>query len=328
MTKNATCNMSRTTTVRKYGKGSRKQTAEVLFAQLPRSPVKAVPEPEPEPEVALESDLNPEVFPDDEVAEIAAQLESTRLDDTVHPSSTAEPTEAQTPDHAPSTPSPGHHQDLEQEPNSEEESSYLEHSTTLHTLTWTDLCPPGAHIEKIAEASFAEVYRITNPHGTSIIKAVRLESPLKPQTKAQTRSGLVDEEPHAEADLLGELRISDWLADVPGFVVYKERYVVQGKAPKALLETHQGFQRREKRRDPGRLQWYPSPSRYLEETRFLVVELGDAGTALEDFELRDVSQVWDVFLHTALALARAEELVEFEVCLRPSLSLNPFLTSS
>ncbi|AEO69200.1 uncharacterized protein THITE_2029684, partial [Thermothielavioides terrestris NRRL 8126] len=179
-------------------------------------------------------------------------------------------------------------------------------------LCWDDVCPPGDSIEKIAEASYAEVYRITNAHGTSIIKVIRLESPIKAQTKAQQRSGLVDEEPRSEEDMEGELQISEWLSDIPGFVVFKERYLVEGKAPKALVETHQAFHRRMKRKDPDRLQYYPSPSRYLDETRFMVVELGDAGTALEDFPLTSISQVWDVFLHTALALARAEDLAEFE----------------
>ncbi len=96
--------------------------------------------------------------------------------------------------------------------------------------------------------------------------------------------------------------------------MYKERYVVKGKAPKSLLETHQSFHRKMKRQDPDRLQFYPSPSRYLDDTEFLVVELGDAGTALEDFELKSIDQVWDIFLHTAIALARAEDMVGFEVC--------------
>lgn len=297
--------MSRTATVRKYGKGSRKQTAEVLFAQLPRTPVKADPQPEVTP-----------VLPADEIeiGEIAAQLEATRLDDTVDTAHTVS-TEEHTEEHIEAQ--PGHLEDEEAEPEAAEDSECPDSSSyynDFRVLTWADLCPAGDGIEKIAEASYAEVYRITNAHGTSIIKAVRLESPLKPQTKAQTRSGLVDEAPHAEADMQGELRISDWLADIPGFVVYKEQYVVQGRAPRALLETHQAFHRREKRKDPDRLQFYPSPSRYLDDTRFLVVELGDAGTALEDFELTSVGQVWDIFLHTALALARAEDLVEFEVC--------------
>ncbi|KAL1899820.1 hypothetical protein Sste5346_002686 [Sporothrix stenoceras] len=195
-----------------------------------------------------------------------------------------------------------------------DESYYHEDSidSGLRVLTWADMCPPGDRIEKIAEASYAEVYRVTNERGTSIIKAIRLASPIKAQTKAQVRSGLVDEEPHDEEDLRGELTISEWLADIPGFVVYKERYIVRGKAPKDLLETHQTFHRRAKRQDPDRLQFYPSPSRYLEDTRFLVIELGDAGKALEDMTLDSVWQLWDVFLHVAIALARAEDQINFE----------------
>ena len=182
----------------------------------------------------------------------------------------------------------------------------------LSVLTWEDVCSPEDKIIKIAEASYAEVYRIINERGTSIIKTIRLQSPIKPQTKAQVKSGLVDEEPHSQDDVKGELQISEWLADIPGFVVYKERYVVQGKATRQLLETHQAFQKRMKRQDPGRAQFYPSPSRYLDDTKFLVVELGDAGNALEDWELSHESQLWDIFLLEALALARAEDAAMFE----------------
>lgn len=180
-------------------------------------------------------------------------------------------------------------------------------------LSWEDVCPFGDRIEKIAEASYAEVYRITNDRGTSIIKVIRLDSPIKPQTKAQQKSGLVDEEPHSEDDLAGELQISELLADIPGFVIYKEKYSVQGKTTPALLETHQTFHKKMKRKDPDRLQFYPSPSRYMNDTKFLVVELGDAGTALEDLEILSVDQIWDIFLHVSVALARAENLVRFEV---------------
>ena len=184
---------------------------------------------------------------------------------------------------------------------------------TLRVLTWDEVSPPDAGIEKIAEASYAEVYRVTNERGTSIIKVIRLPSPIKAQTKAQVRSGLVDEEPHSPEDVKGELQISEWLADIPGFVVYKERYIVQGKTTRQLLETHQLFQKKMKKQDPDRAQFYPSPSRYLDDTKFLVVELGDAGKALEDWELTSTSQIWDIFFLEAIALARAEDLVLFEV---------------
>lgn len=188
--------------------------------------------------------------------------------------------------------------------------------TSLRILAWDDVCPPGDRIEKIAEASSAEVYRVSNDRGTSIIKVIRLPSLIKPLTKAQIKARLIDEEPQSADDIRGELEISEWLADIPGFVVYKERYVVKGKATKELLETHQKFQRRLKRKDPGRAQFYPSPSRYLDDTEFLVVELGDAGTALEDWKLDSIDQVWDVFFLEAIALARAEDMFMFEVSAR------------
>ena len=94
--------------------------------------------------------------------------------------------------------------------------------------------------------------------------------------------------------------------------MYKDRYIVQGKATKHLLETHQAYHRKMKRKDPGRLQFYPSPSRYLDDTQFMVVELGDAGAALEDWKLTTASQLWDIFFLEAIALARAEDMVMFE----------------
>ncbi|PHH75771.1 hypothetical protein CDD82_4290 [Ophiocordyceps australis] len=183
---------------------------------------------------------------------------------------------------------------------------------SLRILKWDDVCPPKSKVVKIAEASFAEVYRISNEHGVSIIKVIRLASPIKAQTSTQVKNGLVDEEPRSAMDVQGELLISDWLADIPGFVMYKEHYVVKGKATKRLLDTHQAFHRRIKRQDPGRVQFYPSPSRYLNDTKFLVIELGDAGTALEDWALTDVYQLWDIFLLEAIALARAEDAILFE----------------
>jgi len=313
--------MSRTTTVRKYGKSVKKSRAEELFAELPRSPVKRNVQ-------SKQQRLNtPER---DSIGEMADRLLTITLDDnSLNAESKADqvdisPYRDAAPRPLPSTPlrpleklAPP--KEIPQEVPDETPVEALEEvpektpEDDLRILSWDDVCPFGDRVEKIAEASYAEVYRITNERGTSIIKTIRLESPIKPQTKTQQKSGLVDEEPHSEADLEGELKISEWLADIPGFVVYKERYIIKGKAPKALLETHQTFHRRMKRKDPDRLQFYPSPSRYLDDTKFLVVELGDAGTALENFELQSAHQLWDIFLHTAIALARAEDLVRFEV---------------
>ncbi|RYP63609.1 hypothetical protein DL770_009342 [Monosporascus sp. CRB-9-2] len=304
--------MKKQTTIRKYGKQHTKPKRSRIFAELPQTPVRAV---QALGEVALE---------DDDLAKVTQKLSTVKIqDENTPPPDVIEPVKR--PRGRPRTSKAGPKEPIKcQTPQvvltpagftkSEPPAEPLAQAQgqDLKVLSWSDVCPPGDRIVKIAEASYAEVYRVTNERGTSIIKVIRMESPIKPQTKAQEKSGLVDEEPHSEADLMGELKISEWLADIPGFVVYKERYIVQGKACREVLETHQVFHKKLKRQDPDRLQFYPSPSRYLDGTKFLVVELGDAGTALEDFELTTADQLWDIFFHVTVALARAEAHIEFE----------------
>ncbi|CRK38191.1 hypothetical protein BN1708_007657 [Verticillium longisporum] len=312
--------MPRTTSLRTYGKKAARTKPQRVLAELPQTPIR-------KPRETQVKDSEDDI----DLVQVTEKIATVTIrDDT--PESINEPvtprrTSPRKSCRAPPSPVVVIQDDVEAkvdtvrsppktpvvtitEPLTSSEPASVEEN--LRVLTWHDVCPPGDTITQIAEASYAEVYRIRNDRGTSIIKCIRLESPIKAQTKAQARSGLVDEEPHSEDDLLGELRISEWLADIPGFVVYKERYIVEGKTSRSLLETHQAFQRKMKRQDPDRAQFYPSPSRYLETTRFLVVELGDAGVALEDFELHHVDQLWDIFFLVAVALARAEDLIAFE----------------
>ncbi|KAI0406710.1 hypothetical protein F4802DRAFT_91616 [Xylaria palmicola] len=314
--------MSKPSTTRRYGKQTKKpRAAGRLFIELPQTPIRM-------PKAASkDQNLSDD---DDTVAKLTRAVSSIKIEDkhldkaesplpsrrTTRQSVLLDPPR----DEAVEPRTPLKSVLTRTEPNVDEEVDGETRSTPppreeqrdLQVLSWAEVCPPGDSIMKIAEASYAEVYRVTNERGTSIIKVIRMSSPIKAQTKTQQKAGLVDEEPHSESDLQGELKISEWVADIPGFVVYKERYIVQGKACRELLETHQAFHRKIKRQDPDRLQFYPSPSRYLDDTKFLVVELGDAGTALEDFNLATADQLWDIFFHVAIALARAETQIEFE----------------
>ncbi|KAG6065785.1 hypothetical protein E4U32_006967 [Claviceps aff. humidiphila group G2b] len=323
--------MTRTKSTIKYGKKSTRTKAERLFAELPQSPLRKPCVAEVDYGVDSITEKLSGIRIQQEVKSLGSSPRKTKkrvpiadhvvdvshlANGEVNAKNSNPPAQVDRDVVRPSSPSPSVEGIKEVDVHGENggipayQNSLADPS--LRILSWDDVCPPGDQIEKIAEASYAEVYRVTNERGTSVIKVIRLPSPIKPQTKAQVRSKLVDEEPHSEADINGELQISEWLADVPGFVVYKERYLVQGKTSRALLETHQVFQRRMKRKDPGRAQFYPSPSRYLEETKFLAVELGDAGVALEDWDIKGESQLWDIFLLEAIALARAEEIAMFE----------------
>ncbi|KAI1809936.1 hypothetical protein GGS20DRAFT_243373 [Poronia punctata] len=313
--------MSKQNTVRRYGKQSKKPArAGRLFVELPQTPIRTA-----KPVIPEEHSTD-----DDGLLKLAHDMSSIQIgDENTDPTSPLPHTRRKTRQSIPLDPP----KETEPEPqviqttvlippSIEKDESDVEEdreprtprneSKELQVLTWAEVCPPGDDIVKIAEASYAEVYRVTNERGTSIIKVIRMESPIKPQTKMQQKAGLVDEQPHTESDLLGELKISEWVADIPGFVVYKERYIVKGKSCRELLKTHQNFHQKSKREDPDRLQFYPSPSRYLDDTKFLVVELGDAGIALEDFELVTADQLWDIFFHVAIALARAEAKIGFE----------------
>ncbi|KAI0378739.1 hypothetical protein F5Y04DRAFT_144592 [Hypomontagnella monticulosa] len=301
--------MSKQASLRKYGKQYKKPKANRLFVELPQTPVRS------QPVVEIDDDLAKAG-----VEELTEKISIINIqDESPVPLDTIRRSPRRKGQRTPSTTPPVESSKFQTPPvlspvklEAADDSRLTLSGGELQVLSWSDICPPGDKIVKIAEASYAEVYRVTNERGTSIIKVIRMESPIKAQTKAQQKSGLVDEEPHSESDLMGELKISEWLADIPGFVVYKERYIVQGKTCKELLETHQAFHKKVKRQDPDRLQFYPSPSRYLDDTKFLVVELGDAGIALEDFELESADQLWDIFFHVAIALARAEAHIEFE----------------
>lgn len=319
--------MSKRSTTRRYGKQSKKPRATGrLFVELPQTPIrlaKVVSDDDDEIVAKLTQGFSAVKIRDEsiEVTElpVVSPRRRTRHAALAGPPED-KPSRPLTPPKSVLTPPESEKDEEEEEKETTLTLSPQEESKDLQVLSWSEVCPPGDSIVKIAEASYAEVYRVTNERGTSIIKVIRMSSPIKPQTKMQQKSGLVDEEPHSESDLQGELQISEWVADIPGFVVYKERYIVQGKACRELLETHRAFHKKLKRQDPDRLQFYPSPSRYLDDTKFLVVELGDAGTALEDFELATADQLWDIFFHVAIALARAEARTGFEVCFAERLS--------
>ncbi|KAK0392838.1 hypothetical protein NLU13_2332 [Sarocladium strictum] len=306
---------------RTYGRQSKRSRATRLFVELAQSPLRQPPKPKEDlladPVSCLSEKLGSiHIVEETPVSKPRRSPRKSKAPARLPPEEEDEQEQAQvrievTPI-KPVTPSPPALEQASPQPDCATPLVEADGETSLRILAWDDVCPPGDRIDKIAEASSAEVYRVSNERGTSIIKVIRLPSPIKPLTKAQINARLVDEEPQSADDVRGELEISEWLADIPGFVVYKERYVVRGKGTKELLETHQKFQRRLKRKDPGRAQFYPSPSRYLDDTEFLVVELGDAGTALEDWRLETIDQVWDVFFLEAIALARAEDMFMFE----------------
>jgi len=73
---------------------------------------------------------------------------------------------------------------------------------------WADVLAANARMKKIAEASYAEVYRITNNIGTSIIKIMELQLPKDPGS-LERRTAL------KVGDVVSEIRIMNAMTEVP-----------------------------------------------------------------------------------------------------------------
>ncbi|QSZ31371.1 hypothetical protein DSL72_000936 [Monilinia vaccinii-corymbosi] len=169
----------------------------------------------------------------------------------------------------------------------------------LATKNWDDVLAPGSSIQKIAEASYAEVFRITNPAGSSILKLLRLKVPTDPTSKRSDTAIKVE-------TVVSEMRLMNALTEIPGFVKFKDAHIVEGKPPAAFVKAYEGHL------NAGGESYFPHPNKISKHAVFLAIELGDAGHVLEKYSIQNIDQIWDIFLGVVIALARAEIEYEFE----------------
>lgn len=169
----------------------------------------------------------------------------------------------------------------------------------LPTKNWNDVLAPGSSIQKIAEASYAEVFRVTNQAGSSILKLLRLKVPTDPTSKRSDTAIKVE-------TVVSEMRLMTQLTEIPGFVKFKDSHIVEGKPPAAFVKAY------EDHLEASGESYFPHPNKISKSAVFLAIELGDAGHVLEKYSIKDVDQLWDIFLGVVIALARAEMEHEFE----------------
>jgi serine/threonine-protein kinase haspin len=179
---------------------------------------------------------------------------------------------------------------------------FTDRGITISPNSWDSVLPSHSTLQKIAEASFAEVYRVINADGTSILKIMQL--------KVSTDPGSLDiRTACAVESVISELRIMNALTEIPGFVTFKEAHIIRGKPGpqiKQAWNAHFALS--------GDKSEFPHPEDYTSDSTFLVIELGDAGNVLEDYKMEHIEQLWDVLLGAIIALSRAEFTNDFEVC--------------
>jgi serine/threonine-protein kinase haspin len=161
-------------------------------------------------------------------------------------------------------------------------------------------------ITKVAEGSFGECYRMTG---------------LKPSADLRIKEGCImkilpiNEEAHPDssewssvAQLSQEVKIHKVLDSMPGFVRFREVYVVQGKYPPAFLTAFRNF-----KATPGNDAQNKDPeAEFTVSRQFAVFDMSDAGEDLEHLGQPSVFQIFDIFWSTAILLANAENTLEFE----------------
>ena len=192
----------------------------------------------------------------------------------------------------------------------------------LELKSWDEIIEGHLSIVKIAEASFAEVYRITTQYGSSILKVMQLKIPSDPPSMNSYTAVEVK-------TIVAEIRIMNAMTEIPGFVSFKDAHLVQGKPGTTISEAWRSYLLRftEGNPDvPSRSSYFPNPGSYADQSVFLVVELGDAGEVLQRFRVDTQDKLFDIFIGTTVVLSRAEQESEFEVCIFPSSATGSLIT--
>lgn len=191
-------------------------------------------------------------------------------------------------------------------------------------LNWGSL--DSCTVTKIGEGSYAEVYRLSDS-STSTSSPEAIESifkiiPLKPEKgPGSRREGCV-----AIKDVISELVIMMEMGVHNGFLEFKDCSILCGRPTANFRQAWKtyalGRTASEDDEDDEGL-GFRDPKSWPIDQLFLSLELGDAGVTLERFPLADEDQAWDLVLETIVALAKGEEVAEFEVCLLLSALCEP-----
>ncbi|KXS11253.1 hypothetical protein M427DRAFT_138350 [Gonapodya prolifera JEL478] len=159
-------------------------------------------------------------------------------------------------------------------------------------------------LRKIAEASYSEVYEATVPDPIDkkggdtrcVVKVVPVAGDVEINGGAQLTLDQV----------AAEVVCTSAVCNVgPGFVRLVRSFVARGRYPKKLLDEWDKFEKT-RGSENDRPDFLPT------EQLYMVLVLEHAGTDLEHYKVRSWKESESLFIQLALALAAAEEKVQFE----------------
>ncbi|WVF68773.1 hypothetical protein IAT40_003545 [Kwoniella sp. CBS 6097] len=181
--------------------------------------------------------------------------------------------------------------------------------SAFDTFLKGDDLPEYGSIVKVGEASYSEVFGLTN-QSTGNVDYVLKVIPLLSSAPADTPINVPMPDCSGPGDVSREIEVTKRMGQVPGggFVEYIGSYVVEGEYPSTLLEGWDEF-----KSTLGSASVRPS---ILPPTqKYCLLLLNNAGTDLETFKFSSSTgwlQAAGVFWQIVSSLARAEEWTQFE----------------
>ncbi|KAL1311579.1 hypothetical protein AAFC00_001696 [Neodothiora populina] len=217
------------------------------------------------------------------------------------------------------------------ESKSEPSNIYTNHVASLLALSdqplmqfieWSEQLSSHFSVAKIAEASFGEVYRLSllRPHPSlgradeSVLKIIALKDPPAAKKKLSKAARKRMEMMSDPEDVASEVRLMQRMTTIPGYTVFRECCLLQGRPGTSFVNAWRGWNDSQKAKgkevsvfpDPGK------PASYKNDQLWAVIEMKDAGSDLENTDVSDVWSIWDVFWGVVLALGKGEDDVGFE----------------
>ncbi|KAI9669561.1 MAG: hypothetical protein M1817_004604 [Caeruleum heppii] len=168
-------------------------------------------------------------------------------------------------------------------------------------------------IIKIAEATYGEVYRLAmkkvlggwSRAQESVLKIMALKVPgtRLPRHLGDNMSGV--------NSVKSEVETLIRMTPIPGFTYFRDVRVMEGRLPAPFITAWKEYNEEVGHSKSS----FPDPSSsgtYRPSQLWAVIEMQNAGEDLENFQVVNPVQVWDIFWGVCLSLARGEATAKFE----------------
>lgn len=173
------------------------------------------------------------------------------------------------------------------------------------------------HMRKIGEGTYSSVFELKRkddvcvqkcPNESTVLKVMPLLLPTQESRNASLRENQRLEGLTSAGDVVKELHTMRGLDPLPGFLRYRGVALTTGAWPCSFVDSFRKYAQK----CPSKSFNADPEEAYQADQCYAIIEMGHAGIELDEIKRPSDFLIYDVFWQTALHLARAEEVAEFE----------------